>query len=898
MHCNCYFGTVYTHGFHRQEHPPSTSNLAEPCLESMTTPEVRFDHSQSNSPTANSFPSLSKSETVNIEIVEGQLLIRDQIREYMDRGIALEHWSYLDYFLGSYDGAILKQKSTLRGRKPSIRIPYRDNCDRPGRCRVLRSPGHETMPYFPGFWFPKQDTSNANGLFEAAMLALLQPWRSLRDLKEDRQSFQDAYQSFLSNTSDEIRGTIDNIQFYHDCSQSAFLHKESGEQLSEPVDEHITPSDSAEPDCDDNENNCTDVFEGIITEHDIECALDRPFSNRELLYADLAISIGKEYGVLKEDEYALALHAPAAVPNVEQRTHFDIWANCLANLPGNEIETIPDPAIVDEFAQPQDDVTFAEPENPSAFILPNEDESELKTCPALNQRQAIVHEIITSHLRNHLAGRCPPQRLMIVHGQGGTGKSAMLNAIAETFAQNGASSLLAKTAMSGVAASIVRGQTLHTWAALPVRTPQSNKWLTHPSKAVAIRRAHNIAPAVWLTIDEMSMLTTPLLAHLSEVTGIIRCGHDNIPPSIPFGNLNILLLGDLHQLPPVANSRKELYNDAPPDTLSQLGRSLFEQFNIVVKLDEQMRITDPIWDRILQRSRSGECTQDDITEINNLVLSNPHCHVPDFSIEPWSGCVLVTPRNAVQALWNELMVTGLCRRTGQVRYIVTASDVCDGHTLSRTQRLAVAHLKLEQTNRLPNKIVLAIGMKTMVLTNIAPDADLANGSRGVVSDIILNAKEELPSPLPDTVHLQHPPAAILFQPLNGHGHQIDGLPPNTIPIFPLQKTFRLGGRTGPTIHREQFSLCPAYAFTDFKSQGQTMEHVIVDLAKPPSGSLTGFNAYVALSRSRGRNTIRLLRDFDEKLFTSHPNIKLRAEDNRLAVLEQQTMDRYQAGEFV
>ena len=77
-----------------------------------------------------------------------------------------------------------------------------------------------------------------------------------------------------------------------------------------------------------------------------------------------------------------------------------------------------------------------------------------------------------------------------------------------------------------------------------------------------------------------------------------------------------------------------------------------------------------------------------------------------------------------------------------------------------------------------------------------------------------------------------------------------------------------------------------------------MEHVIVDLAKPPSGSLTGFNAYVALSRSRGRNTIRLLRDFDEKLFTSHPNIKLRAEDNRLPVLEQQTMDRYQAGEFV
>ncbi|KAH9030305.1 hypothetical protein EDB84DRAFT_1271462, partial [Lactarius hengduanensis] len=49
----------------------------------------------------------------------------------------------------------------------------------------------------------------------------------------------------------------------------------------------------------------------------------------------------------------------------------------------------------------------------------------------------------------------------------------------------------------------------------------------------------------------------------------------------------------------------------------------------------------------------------------------------------------------------------------------------------------------------------------------------------------------------------------------------------------------------------------AYTFTNIKSQGQRLEYVIVDIAKPPSGSLTGFNAYVTLSRSRGRDTIRL-----------------------------------------
>lgn len=100
-----------------------------------------------------------------------------------------------------------------------------------------------------------------------------------------------------------------------------------------------------------------------------------------------------------------------------------------------------------------------------------------------------------------------------------------------------------------------------------------------------------------------------------------------------------------------------------------------------------------------------------------------------------------------------------------------------------------------------------------------------------------------------------------------------------------------------TIHWTQFSLTPAYAFTIFKLQGQTMEHIIVDLARPPTGTLTGFNAYVALSRSRGRQMICLLCDFDENLFTTHLNEKLQAEDFRLAELEEQTLDCYHAGEF-
>jgi hypothetical protein len=67
--------------------------------------------------------------------------------------------------------------------------------------------------------------------------------------------------------------------------------------------------------------------------------------------------------------------------------------------------------------------------------------------------------------------------------------------------------------------------------------------------------------------------------------------------------------------------------------------------------------------------------------------------------------------------------------------------------------------------------------------------------------------------------------------------------------------------------------------TYFKSQGQTIDHVIVvDLGKPVQFSSFTFNTYVALSRGKGRDTIPLLRDFDNNLFTRHSSENLCKEE--------------------
>ena len=49
-------------------------------------------------------------------MVEGQIQIKDRAREYVDRGDQLENWSFLSFFLDTYDGSPAKDNDNLRGQ--------------------------------------------------------------------------------------------------------------------------------------------------------------------------------------------------------------------------------------------------------------------------------------------------------------------------------------------------------------------------------------------------------------------------------------------------------------------------------------------------------------------------------------------------------------------------------------------------------------------------------------------------------------------------------------------------------------------------------------------------------------------------------------------------------------
>lgn len=371
----------------------------------------------------------------------------------------------------------------------------------------------------------------------------------------------------------------------------------------------------------------------------------------------------------------------------------------------------------------------------------------------------------------------------------------------------------------------------------------------------------------------------------------------------PFGGINIILLGDMHQFPPVKAVNRALFYQQSVSDLGTVGKNLYEQFTVVVELREQMRMGDETWIGLLQRLREGECDETDLKEVRKLLLTEDECAIPDFQTNLWSDAVLVTPRHSAWIQWNLASLVKLCAKTRERMYISNAEDTV-GRTKcapSMAQRVQIAGMTPDNTAKLDGEIELVVGMKAMVLANISTKGELANGTRGIVEDIVLDPRDWDARMDEETgiTKLKYPPVMILFRPNKPTTIRFQGVAAGLIPISPREQTFPIDNGAGRsiTVRCRQLPLTPAYAFTDYKSQGQMIEYVIVDMGAPPAGKLMPFHAYVALSRSRGRDNIRLLWNFDESLFMTHPLEDLRMEDERLQILESRT-ERRRLDEFM
>lgn len=126
-------------------------------------------------------------------------------------------------------------------------------------------------------------------------------------------------------------------------------------------------------------------------------------------------------------------------------------------------------------------------------------------------------------------------------GAPGAGKTYVLNEFVRRAIRQGKS--VAVTASTGIAATHIGGTTIHSWSGLGIRdqlTPYDRDWLRTNDR---LRKRYLSTDT--LVIDEVSMLHGKRLDMVNEACKLLR-GND-----APFGGLQVILVGDLFQLPPV-----------------------------------------------------------------------------------------------------------------------------------------------------------------------------------------------------------------------------------------------------------------------------------------------------------------------------------------------------------
>lgn len=505
------------------------------------------------------------------------------------------------------------------------------------------------------------------------------------------------------------------------------------------------------------------------------------------------------------------------------------------------------------------------PWNKSALAV-KEQQKELRKAHAskqykldLEKASSSVPKIASTHLsdeqRGVAAAVVDEGKSVFFTGSAGTGKSVLMRAIISQLRQKykREPDRLAITASTGLAACVIEGTTLHSWAGIGLGKEPAPE-LVKKIKRNAKTKSKWLRTKV-LIVDEISMVDGELFDKLEQVARAIRNN------GRPFGGIQLVVTGDFFQLPPVPER-----NTVAKFAFDAATWSTCIQHTIL--LTHVFRQKDPVFANMLNEMRLGKLSNASIAEFRKL--SRPLLFTDDVD-----ATELFPTRGEVDAANNSRMQ----RLSGQVMtYEATDSGVPDLNVRAKILANFMA----------PEQLTLKKGAQVMLIKNIDPQ--LVNGTLGKILCFMDEATWATYKGDEETYHVAHregmsddeeTKAARAKFDIARFKHKEPGQGSRYWPMvrFPLPdgttrdllcqpEEWKTESQQGEVLaKRVQVPLILAWALSIHKAQGQTLSRVKVDLGKVFERG----QAYVALSRATTQAGLQVLR-FDPKKVMVHPKV--------------------------